>query len=61
MHGAVMFHAIREHVYRAPIPADREAVLALYARTFLAGARETMRGMHGARVGARPSAAPRGR
>jgi AcrR family transcriptional regulator len=61
MHGAVMFHAIREHVYRAPIPADREAVLALYARTFLAGARETMRGMHGARVGARPSAAPRRR
>ena len=46
MHGAVMFHAIREHVYRAPIPDDREAVLALYSRTFLAGARETMRGMH---------------
>ncbi len=28
MHGAVMFHAIREHVYRAPIPDDRAAVLA---------------------------------
>ncbi|MHB2168459.1 TetR/AcrR family transcriptional regulator [Alsobacter sp. R-9] len=59
MHGAVMFHAIREHVYRAPIPDDRDAVLRLYARTFLVGARETMRAMH-ARL-ARPGRVAAGR
>jgi AcrR family transcriptional regulator len=46
LHGAVMFRAIREHVYRAPLEEDRDAVVRLYIRTFLAGARETIRELH---------------
>lgn len=48
MHGAVVFHGIREHIYRAAAPEDREKLLALYAATFLAGARRTIRTLHGA-------------
>lgn len=47
LHGAIVFHGIREHIYRIPGTDDRTALLALYASTFLAGARSTIRTLHG--------------
>lgn len=47
LHAAVVFHGIREHVYRVPIQGERDAVVALYCATFLAGAREQIRRLHG--------------
>jgi AcrR family transcriptional regulator len=52
LHAAIVFFGIREHVYRMPMPADREAVVRLYIRTFLAGAAETLRDIHTGRAGA---------
>lgn len=52
LHAAIVFFGIREHVYRMPMPADREAVVRLYIRTFLAGAAETLQDIHAGRAGA---------
>ncbi|NGO54865.1 TetR/AcrR family transcriptional regulator [Allomesorhizobium camelthorni] len=52
LHAAIVFFGIREHVYRMPMPADREAVVRLYIRTFLAGAAETLKDIHAGRAGA---------
>jgi AcrR family transcriptional regulator len=52
LHAAIVFLGIREHVYRMPMPADREAVVRLYVRTFLAGATGTLRDIHAGRAGA---------
>jgi AcrR family transcriptional regulator len=52
LHAAIVFLGIREHVYRMPMPADREAVVRLYVRTFLAGATGTLRDIHTGRAGA---------
>lgn len=46
LHGAVMFRGIRQHVYGADLGEGEEEILRLYVRTFLAGARETLRGLH---------------
>lgn len=64
LHGAMMFRAIREHVYGARMDDDGEAILRLYVATFLAGARETIRKLHRLPPGATPragSALPTGR
>lgn len=60
LHGAMMFRAIRQHVYGAP-QDDVDAILRLYVRTFLAGARETLRTLHRlpAVAGPRVSVSPR--
>ena len=47
LHGAVMFRGMREHIYRQQVGDDAEAVFRLYARAFLTGAREALRGLHG--------------
>lgn len=55
LHAAVVFHGIREHVYRQPLAEERDAVMTLYCQTFLAGAREQIRRLHG-----RPALGPTG-
>jgi AcrR family transcriptional regulator len=52
LHAALVFFGIREHVYRMPMPADREAVVRLYIRTFLAGAGDSLKDIHAGRAGA---------
>lgn len=52
LHAALVFFGIREHVYRMPMPADREAVVRLYIRTFLAGAAGSLKDIHAGRAGA---------
>lgn len=57
LHASVVFHGIREHIYRLPVASERDAVVSLYCSTFLAGAREQIR-----RLNKRPplaAAAPR--
>jgi AcrR family transcriptional regulator len=51
LHAAIVFFSIREHVYRMPMPADREAVVRLYIRTFLAGAANSLEDIHAGRAG----------
>lgn len=51
LHAALVFFGIREHVYRMPMPADREAVVRLYIRTFLAGAANSLKDIHAGRAG----------
>jgi AcrR family transcriptional regulator len=51
LHAALVFFSIREHVYRMPMPADREAVVRLYIRTFLAGAAVSLKDIHMGRAG----------
>lgn len=46
LHAAVVFHGVREHVYRLPVAAERDEVVTLYCQTFLAGAREQIRRIH---------------
>jgi len=61
LHGAVMFRGMREHIYRQQVGDDAETVFRLYARTFLTGAREALRGLHGRpALTARPPLAGRG-
>jgi AcrR family transcriptional regulator len=51
LHAALVFFSIREHVYRMPMPDDREAVVRLYIRTFLAGAAASLKDIHAGRAG----------
>jgi AcrR family transcriptional regulator len=46
LHAAVVFHGIRQHVYRLPVAPERDEVVNLYCQTFLAGAREQIRRIH---------------
>ena len=46
LHAAIVQLGVREHIYRSPPPMSREAVIRLYAETFLAGARDTIRALH---------------
>lgn len=46
LHGAVIFHCIRAHVYKSAVAADHEAVAGLYIDVFLRGARAGLRAMH---------------
>ncbi len=60
LHGAVMFRGMREHMDRQQVGEDAEALFRLYARTFLTGAREALRGLHGRQaLTARPPLASR--
>jgi AcrR family transcriptional regulator len=52
LHGSVVFLGIREHVYRMPMPDDRDAVVRLQVDTFLAGAIPTLRRIHAGDAGA---------
>jgi AcrR family transcriptional regulator len=46
LHGSVAFLSIREHVYRMPMPGDREALIRLYVETYLPGALAQLRRLH---------------
>jgi AcrR family transcriptional regulator len=52
LHGGMVFLGIREHVYRMPMPDDRDAIIQLQVDTFLAGALSTLRGIHSGKAGA---------
>jgi len=46
LHGALMFLAIRKHVYGMPMPDDLSDLVALQVRAFLPGARDELRRLH---------------
>jgi hypothetical protein len=52
LHGSVVFLGIREHVYRMPMPDDRDAVIRLQVDIFLAGAVPALRRIHSGEAGA---------
>jgi AcrR family transcriptional regulator len=52
LHGSVVFLGIREHIYRMPMPDDRDAIIRLQVDTFLAGALSTLRRIHSGAAGA---------
>ena len=52
LHGSIVFLAIRKHVYRMPMPDDRGEIVRLYVETFIPGALETLRKLHGGGAGA---------
>ena len=47
LHGSMVFLSIRRHVYRMPMPDDLGDVVALHVRSFLPGALEEIRRLHG--------------
>jgi len=51
LHGSVVFLGIREHVYRMPMPDDRDAIIRLHVETFLAGALGTLQQIHAGEAG----------
>jgi AcrR family transcriptional regulator len=51
LHGSIVFHGIRKHVYRMPMPDDRGEIIRLYVETFVPGALETLRRLHGGAAG----------
>jgi AcrR family transcriptional regulator len=51
LHGSVVFLGIREHVYRMPMPDDRDAIIRLQVDTFLAGALVTLRRLSAGEAG----------
>ncbi len=46
LHSSVIFLGIRRHVYRMPMPDDLTDVIALYVRSFMAGAPEALKALH---------------
>jgi AcrR family transcriptional regulator len=46
LHGSIVFLGIRRHVYGVPLPDDRDDVIALYVRSFVAGAPAALRALH---------------
>jgi AcrR family transcriptional regulator len=51
LHGSIVFLGIRKHVYRMPMPDDRNAIIRLHVDTFLAGALATLRRIHSGEAG----------
>jgi AcrR family transcriptional regulator len=47
LHGGVVFLATRKHVYGMPMPDDLSDLVALQVRTYLPGALEELRRLHG--------------
>jgi AcrR family transcriptional regulator len=52
LHGAVVFLAIRRHVYRMPMPDDLGVLVALQVRTYLPGALAELTRLHSPDVAA---------
>jgi len=46
LHASIVFLGIREHVYRMPMPEDRDDIVALYAAVFVPGALDALRRLH---------------
>ena len=51
LHASIVFLAIREHVYRMPMPGDRAAIVRLYVDIYLPGALAELRRIHADAVG----------
>lgn len=47
LHGGIVFLATRKHVYGMPMPDDLSDLVALQVRTYLPGALEELRRLHG--------------
>ena len=52
LHGAMLFHALREHLYHMPVNLVREDTLAFFVTTFLQGARQSLLKLHHGEFGA---------
>jgi AcrR family transcriptional regulator len=46
LHSSVVFLGIRRHVYQMPMPDDLSDVIALYVRSFIAGAPAALKALH---------------
>ena len=46
LHSSIMFLGIRRHVYQMPMPDDLSDVVALYVRSFIAGAPKALQSLH---------------
>lgn len=46
LHGSIVFLGIRRHVYGMPMPDDPGDVIALYVRSFVAGAPAALQALH---------------
>jgi hypothetical protein len=46
LHASIAFLGIREHVYRMPMPGDREGLIRLYVDIYLPGALARLRRLH---------------
>jgi AcrR family transcriptional regulator len=46
LHGSIAFLGIREHVYRMPMPGDREGLIRFYVEIYLPGALAQIRRLH---------------
>ena len=46
LHSSIVFLGIRRHVYRMPMPDDLSDVIALYVRSFIAGAPDALQALH---------------
>ena len=46
LHSSIVFLGIRRHVYRMPMPDDLTDIIALYVRSFIAGAPDALKALH---------------
>ena len=46
LHASVVFMGIREHVYRMPMPGDRDGLIRFYVEIYLPGALAQLRRLH---------------
>ncbi len=46
LHSSIVFLGIRRHVYQMPMPDDLSDVVALYVRSFIAGAPDALQALH---------------
>jgi hypothetical protein len=51
LHASIVFLGIRRHVYNLAMPADRQAIVALYAEIYVPGAIATLRRIHAGEFG----------
>jgi AcrR family transcriptional regulator len=51
LHASIVFLGIREHIYRMPMPGDRERLVRFYVEIYLPGALAQLRRLHEGEVG----------
>jgi AcrR family transcriptional regulator len=52
LHASIAFLGIREHVYRMPMPGDREGLVRFYVEIYVPGAITQLRRLHSGETGA---------
>jgi hypothetical protein len=51
LHSSIVFLGIRKHIYRMPMPADRQSIVQLYAEIYVPGALAALRRIHAGELG----------